>query len=171
MPKKTKFISVYKVHLEDSDSNHQQSLLLSPGPIIVYSLLIYPCQSLTHSLSNSLVEIGLKFGRAFSKVLHGFVKSVAWTRPSKQCEFCNYIFDCQDCQSSPGGTSGPGDPGGPGGPLVQVVQVSRWSRWSRYQGSQGGQPWSYEFRKYMVFMVSTIRLLRKLEMSRLWHAN
>ena len=42
MPKKTKFISVYKVHLEDSDSNHQQSLLLSPGPIIVYSLLIYP---------------------------------------------------------------------------------------------------------------------------------
>ena len=125
MPKKTKFISVYKVHLEDSDSNHQQSLLLSPGPIIVYSLLIYPCQSLTHSLSNSLVEIGLKFGRAFSKVLHGFVRSVAWTRPSKQCEFCNYIFDCQDCQSSPGGTSGPGEPGGPGADLKFVKKFTR----------------------------------------------
>ena len=47
------------------------------------------------------------------------------TRPSKQCEFCNYLLDkssiSQGCESGsthhsgPGGQGGPDGPGGPGG--------------------------------------------------------
>ena len=54
-------------------------------------------------------------------------------RPSKQCEFSNYLLGIsliiQDCQSgvgSPGVPSDPGgigDPGGPGGNVVQVIKV------------------------------------------------
>ena len=54
-------------------------------------------------------------------------------RPSKQCEFSNYLLGIsliiQDCQSgvgSPGVPSDPGgigDPGGPGGNAVQVINV------------------------------------------------
>ena len=54
-------------------------------------------------------------------------------RPSKQCEFSNYLLGIsliiQDCQSgvgSPGVPSDPGgigDPGGPGGNVVQVIIV------------------------------------------------
>ena len=40
--------------------------------------------------------------------------------PSKQCEFCNYLYDkswiSQGCQSGSIGQSGSGGPGGPGGP-------------------------------------------------------
>ena len=40
------------------------------------------------------------------------------TRPSKQCEFCNYRLDksliSQGCQSGSIGQSGPGGPGGQG---------------------------------------------------------
>ena len=54
------------------------------------------------------------------------------SRPSKQCEFCNYLlvkcFISQGCQSdligqngpgSPDGSGGPGGPGGPGGKSCQ----------------------------------------------------
>ena len=44
---------------------------------------------------------------------------VNFTRPSKQCEFCNYLFYqsliSQDCQSGLIGQSGRGGPGGLGG--------------------------------------------------------
>ena len=53
-------------------------------------------------------------------------------RPSKQCEFSNYLLGIsliiQDCQSGvgspggPGGVGSPGVPSDPGGPGVKVVQ-------------------------------------------------
>ena len=80
-------------------------------------------------------------------------------RPSKQCEFSNYLLGIsliiQDCQSgvgSPGGPGGvgspgvPSDPGGigepgcPGGNMVQVINVVKVVRVVSKdgQGSQGG---------------------------------
>ena len=42
------------------------------------------------------------------------------TIPSKQCKFCNYLYDksliSHGCQSGSSGQSVPGGPGGPGGP-------------------------------------------------------
>ena len=49
------------------------------------------------------------------------------TRPSKQCEFCNYLLDksliSQGCQSGSTGHSGPGGANGTGGPGGQAQGV------------------------------------------------
>ena len=55
----------------------------------------------------------------------------------------------------PDGTSSPGGPGDSGDPGDQC--------------SQDNQPRWRAFRKYMVFMVETTKLSRKVEMSHLWH--